>query len=307
VRAQLVAVAICLETAIGCAVYDDSFVSQKQDAAPGVSTTGAAGSGGSTTTTTGGGGAGVAGTDVIGDASTATGGSLGVGGDNASGGSGGARDAGAGMGDGGSSGSGGAGGAKLEAGTVLLIDSMEHGGDGISGAGFSGHWYLFNDQTDGGVETPYPFMMTSLDVANASLPTSTSAAHAAGSGFTGFGCGMGFSITAAAGGKYNASAYTGITFWAKVGAGAATHITVSTFDTRAEVGCTKCGDEPLSSFDATNTWAKYNLPFSNFRQAGFGDPQFGLFDPNGFGGAQFYVGGANKFDLWIDDIAFYVE
>jgi len=192
-------------------------------------------------------------------------------------------------------------------GTELLIDGMEHGGDGISGAGFSGHWYLFNDQTDGGVETPYPFTMTSLDVANAGLPASTQAVHAVGTGFSSWGVGVGFSIGAPAGGKYNASAYTGITFWARVGAGAATHITVSTFDTRAEVGCVKCNDQPVTSFDATTAWQKIRLPFNQFRQIGFGDPQFGVYDPKGFGGAQFYIGGGAKLDVWVDDVAFYAQ
>ena len=108
------------------------------------------------------------------------------------------------------------------------------------------------------------------------------------------GFGVGFSIGAAAGGKYNASAYTGITFWARVGAGAATHITVSTFDTRAETGCVKCNDQPVTSFDATTTWQKIRLPFNQFRQLGFGDPQFGVYDPKGFGGAQFYIGGGTR-------------
>jgi hypothetical protein len=192
-------------------------------------------------------------------------------------------------------------------GTELLIDSMEHAGDSVSGAGFSGHWYLFNDQTDGGVETPYPFTMTTIDVANAGLPTSTQAAHSVGTGFTSWGCGMGFAVSATTGGRFNASAYTGITFWARVGAGAATHITVSTFDTRAEQGCVKCGDQPITGFDATTTWQKIRLPFALFRQAGWGDPQFGLFDPKGYGGNQFYIGGNSKLDVWIDDVAFYAQ
>ena len=192
-------------------------------------------------------------------------------------------------------------------GTELLIDSMEHAGDGITGAGFAGHWYLFNDQTDGGTETPYPFTMTSLDVANAALPASTQGAHALGNGFTAWGCGVGFTISATAGGKHNASAYTGVTFWARVGVGAATHLTVSTFDTRAETGCVKCNDQPVTSFDATTVWQKIRLPFAQFRQLGFGDPQFGVYDPIGFGGAQFYVPGGAKLDLWIDDVAFYAQ
>jgi len=220
---------------------------------------------------------------------------------------------GAGMAAAGSSGAGvgGADAGTTEAappGTELLIDSMEHPGDAVLGAGFSGHWYLFNDQTDGGVETPFPFTMTSLDVANASLPASTQAAHAAGSGFIGFGCGMGFSISATAGGKIDASAYTGITFWARVGVGAQTHITMSTFDARAEAPiCVKCGDQPITSFEATTTWQKFHRPFSEFRQTGYGNPQFGVYDPKGFGGAQFYVGGGVKLDLWIDDVALYAQ
>jgi hypothetical protein len=203
---------------------------------------------------------------------------------------------------------GGDGGAEAApSGTELLIDSMEHPGDGVMGNGFSGHWYIFNDQSDGGVETPYPFAMTSLDVANAALPTSTQAAHALATGFTSWGCGMGFAIAASPGVKFNASAYTGVTFWTRVGTGSATHITVSTFDTRAEVGCVKCNDQPVTSFDATATWQKIRLPFNQFRQLGFGDPQFGVYDPKGFGGLQFYVGGNSKLDLWIDDVAFYAQ
>ncbi len=286
----MASILVCLGWAVGCAVYDGSLVGSnpKTDAGTGGSSPGVGGSsagGGSV----GGDDIGAGGSDPTEAGPTATGG----------GGS-------AGTAGGGSGGADGGAAEAAPAGTELLIDSMEHAGDGISGAGFSGHWYVFNDQTDGGVETPYPFMMTTLDAANAALPASTQAAHATGTGFTGFGCGMGFSISAAVG-RYNASAYTGITFWARVGTGAQTHITVSTFDTRAETGCVKCNDQPLTSFDATAIWQKIHLPFAQFRQAGFGEPQFGVFDPKGFGGAQFYVGGGTKLDVWIDDVAFYAQ
>jgi hypothetical protein len=291
---------------VGCVVYDESMTAaRKRDAGePSV-----AGSGGSSTATTGAGGA--AGNVVGSGGSDPTGG----GGAPAGGGQGGVSSGGnAGMA--GASGSLVGGAAGSDAGTVeaaptgteLLIDGMEHAGDTVSGAGFGGHWYLFNDQTAGGVETPVPFGMTPLDTPNAALPTSTQAAHAVGTGFTSWGCGMGMSISSTStGGKIDARAYTGVTFWARVGAGAATHITVSTWDVRAEMGCVKCNDQPVTSFDTTTSWQKIRLPFSQFRQLGFGDPQFGVYDPKGFGGLQFYVGGNTKLDIWIDDVAFYAQ
>jgi hypothetical protein len=290
---------------VGCTVYDDSLVPSRHKPDAGV--TSPVGAGGSIADTTGAGGAvtGAGGSVSPGDGGSSVGGGQGgVVSDDASAGAAGTP---------GSSGGGAAGddAAVVEAapsGTEMLIDSMEHPGDGITGPGFSGHWYLFNDQTLGGVETPYPFTTTALDVPNAALASSTQAAHAMGTGFTSWGCGMGFSISSTStAGKLNASAYTGVTFWTHVGAGAATHITVSTFDTRAETGCVKCNDQPVTSFDATTSWQKIRLPFNQFRQLGFGDPQFGVYDPKGFGGLQFYVPGNNKLDLWIDDVALYAQ
>jgi hypothetical protein len=207
----------------------------------------------------------------------------------------------------GGGGSGGSAGSKVDAGPLgeLLIDDMEHAGATFAGPMFSGKWYLFNDGTQGGIETPNPFTMTSLDVANAALPNSKQAAHAAGSGFTGFGCGLGFALTQA--GIVDARAYTGITFWARVASGSTTHFTLALFDPRASSGCTTCGDLPITAFDLTTTWQKVRLPFTLFRQAGWGAPQFGLYDPKAFEGGQFYVAGGSKLDIWIDDVALYAQ
>jgi hypothetical protein len=308
----------------GCLVYDDSLLSSSPKATGGRSGVGGSGgsfigaggspaSGGTDGNGVGGGASsddagsnvgqgGIAGSGVGEDAASGFGGSTGVA-DGSMEGAGGV---------GGSSGSGGAAGSKSDAGPLgneTLIDNMEHAGDSFTAPNFSGHWYLFNDGTAGGVETPSPFTMTSIDVANPGLPSSKQAAHAAGSGFNTFGCGLGFGITQAAAGIFDARGYTGITFWARAGVGAATHVTMALFDPRAEAasGCTRCGDLPITSFDVTTSWQKFHLPFSLFRQGGWGSPQFGLYDPKAFEGGQFYVGAGSKLDLWIDDVALYAQ
>ncbi|WP_433927517.1 carbohydrate binding domain-containing protein [Sorangium cellulosum] len=203
----------------------------------------------------------------------------------------------------------GAGPQSLE-----MIDDMEDNDNAINAAGGRvGYWYTFNDETEGATQQPppdpegtgeTPFTMTALEPARGQ---STYAARSWGSGFETWGAGFGFDLNSPEGAKaaYDASAYTGITFWAK-GTTSAT-VMISDPATDPEGGsCTDQCDKWQKSLPLTEEWQQFTIPFADLKQGGWGDvapnPQI---DATKLYSIQFQVGTDPEFDVYIDDLAFY--
>jgi hypothetical protein len=199
-------------------------------------------------------------------------------------------------------GGGGAGGATVSS---PLIDDFEDGNAQILlNAGRDGSWFTSNDGT--GQQTP---------PANSPLPstltpargTSTRAMHTTGMNFRTWGAivGANFVQTGATVALYNASAYQGVTFTAKMGKfGTAAPLRVSIPDYDTVVGCTSCGDPFGASVTLTTNFQTFQVPFSSFKQAGFGQ-HFNAFDPTRTYSINFSWGANQTFDVWIDDLSFY--
>jgi hypothetical protein len=101
----------------------------------------------------------------------------------------------------------------------------------------------------------------------------TRAARLSGSGFTGFGAGMGYGLAC-----LDATGYQGISFWAKGTAGTdnniALQVAIPATHAVADGGdCqTKCYDHPSKRVVLTASWQQYQIRWSDLAQAGFGNP-----------------------------------
>jgi hypothetical protein len=200
--------------------------------------------------------------------------------------------------------------------TALPIDDLEDGDNTIEAIGNRiGYWYTYNDATATGTQTPKPDptgIIPFKPTAGGHSPLFS--AETNGSGFLTWGAGMGFDFnnTAMKSCVYDASAYSGITFWAKgnVSLKAMVKIPATTQSTSDSGTCTAagmCEDHytltPLPAL--STTWTQYTITFASaatFAQAGWGVPV--MFDKKNIIAMQFQVGIA-AFDYSIDDIAFF--
>ncbi|WP_437775114.1 CIA30 family protein [Sorangium sp. So ce1097] len=198
--------------------------------------------------------------------------------------------------------------------SIEMIDDMEDNDNAINAAGGRvGYWYSFNDGTEGATQNPppdlegtgeTPFTMTALEPARGQ---STYAARSWGSGFETWGAGFGFDLSSVEGEKtpYDASAYTGITLWAK----GTTSATVLISDPSTDpVGgsCTDECDKWSKSLALTEEWQQFTIPFADLKQGGWGTPATtDQIDATKLYSIQFQVGTDPEFDVYIDDLAFY--
>jgi hypothetical protein len=276
---------------------------------------GASGSGGGAGDGTGGAGQGGSGGSVGGSSGSSgsgfggsTGGGSGSGfGGTGAGGSGVGGTSGA-SGTAGTAGTAGAGGGVGPGGDDL-IDDMETGTGSILGRnGRVGAWYTYNDETEGGAQSPE---MGASFVPDSGGHGGMYAAHTAGSGFTEWGAGMGFDLAndGVTKGTYNAAAYTGISFWAKGTPFRLKVLVPATVPTAQGGTCTvaPCGDNHGSVITATSEWQQFVVPFSSLTQESWGGEQIAWSTTllNAVIGIQFQVTAGTTFDIWIDDVAFY--
>jgi len=200
-----------------------------------------------------------------------------------------------------------------------LIDDLEDGDDAIRPLGSRvGYWYTYNDGTLGAVQVPAP-SATFKGVTPGHTPPAGLSATTSGPAFTTYGAGMGFSFNTPASKAcpYNATAYKGITFWAKANTGnAATTIAamikIPATTPVADGGtCTATCEDHYSLKPApmlTTTWTQHTITFATAATATFGQNNFGKvvpFDKASILAMQFQVAKSVKFDFSIDDITFF--
>lgn len=198
-----------------------------------------------------------------------------------------------------------------------LIDDMESATGSIASTkGRNGAWYTYNDTTVGAVQTPIAGAAFLPEKLATPRGTSKYAAHTKGSGFTTWGAGMGFDLSVKASeagttkSPYDASAYSGLTFWGRVEATSVTKVRlhVSTHSTDEGGGvCTpkdKCGDDYGTDLAMTTDWVKYTVPFTDLSQEGWGTPSVPAFEQTQTIAIHFQLAKGADFDVWIDDISF---
>lgn len=103
---------------------------------------------------------------------------------------------------------------------------------------------------------------------------------------------------------YDASAYAGLTFWAKgpgrvfVGAREVRVVDVKWGGTCEE----NCYNVHSKALDLERVWRHYRIPWAEMLQRGYDMPPL---DPSSIHSIQFLISAADTpFDLWVDDVAF---
>jgi hypothetical protein len=191
-----------------------------------------------------------------------------------------------------------------------LIDDFEDGDARIlPRQDRSGSWYGYNDGL--GSQTPPPDNV--LPVAVQDRGESKRGLHFQGSGFTSWGTFIGFDLKVGADSKASVypSAFTGVSFWARIEANSRTSVrlaitTSSTVSGCNGCACALCNDHFAKEVGLSTSWRQYFVAFADTKQDGWGNPQLGKLDVSKIVGVRFqYKESKDAFNLWIDDVAFY--
>lgn len=296
---------------LACAVYDPSLLKGHgfDDARGGSPGAGNAPSGG------GGGDAGANGGGAAATSGAAPSGGEGGDGDGPTGG--GASAGAAAAGTGGAAGAGGDGpgaggggnGGDGPTGVPLVFDTMEDGNlTFILSSSLHGRWYLSNDGSDG--------EQTTLGELMAPIPEgrgdSEKAVHTTASGFTGWGASVGFTFENESFERvpFDASAFSAVSFYAKVESGSATSVRVTFPDMNtdpmgevcgtAETGTEDCLNHFGADLELTTEFTEYVLEFGELAQRDWGHLEPSL-DASQLLGMEVSWGTA-AVDLWLDDV-----
>lgn len=204
-----------------------------------------------------------------------------------------------------------------------LIDDFDSGQNGFATNGLSGSWFGYTDGSPG----------EQVPTASAILPEPGGptgeghALHVRGQGFDSWGSGFVASLATSSGGEgclFDASAYDGLTFWAKgeigedLGVGGAAYdagqllLLVIEKDVvplsqggNCEAAEGACWDSHRTRLTLDSCWRRYAVPFSELAQGGFGLAA-GPLDLEELSTINFEVGRGNRYDVWIDELSFFV-
>ncbi len=175
-------------------------------------------------------------------------------------------------------------------------------------SGRKGFWYTFVDKAGTAISPPAgtKFLM-SPGGARDSKYAARMIGKVSSAGDPLF-AGMGFSFTDPKG-PYDASAYTGVSFYGKVGAGStkAVRLKVPDIDTDPSgKRCTECFNDFGADLTLTEQWKKYTVPFATMKQMeGWGSPAPPAVDKSKLFGLQWQVVAQGvSYDVWIDDVQF---
>ncbi len=247
------------------------------------------------------------GSDVVEDDGST---SAGTGGSGTGSGSGNGTGSGSGNGSGSGAGTGGGSGGGV---TIAdMIDDLEDGDSSIlANGGRIGAWYTYNDETDGGVQSPAAsgeFAPTDGGPSGSSYSAQT-----AGSGFVEWGAGMGFDLNNMGDGmggagikeKHDGSKHTGIAFYAKGTTPVRFKLLTTGVTPTAEGGTCEmeCSDAHGKVVALSSDWKQFVIPFADMYQEGWGTAAD--FDATALVGIQFQVAKATDFDFEVDQIGFY--
>ncbi len=189
-----------------------------------------------------------------------------------------------------------------------VIDDAEDNNNQIApNKGRGGYWYTFLDK-EGTTISPAGGVTFTMEKGGAN--GSAYAARASGkigNGKTVY-AGPGFNFLDPKG-PYDASAYKGISFWAKVGPGSVTKVRLKlpSADTDPEGKiCTECFNDFGVDLELTTTWTKYTVAFAGATQlTGWGAPHPAKLDTKKLYGVQWQVNSPGAaYDVWIDEIEF---
>jgi len=172
--------------------------------------------------------------------------------------------------------------------------------------GRKGFWYTFVDKAG---TTLSPPAGTKFIMSPGGPRDSHHAAHMTGkvsSAGDPLFAGMGFSFTDPKG-PYDATAYTGVSFYAKVGAGSTKKVRLKVPDVDTDPAgkkCSECFNDFGADLTLTDQWQKYTVPFATMKQMeGWGSPSPSTIDKSALYGLQWQVTAQGApYDVWVDDV-----
>jgi endoglucanase len=192
---------------------------------------------------------------------------------------------------------------------TYVVDDMEDDNNQvIPQLGRSGYWYTFADKGGTTIEPAAGgHFSPSLGGANGSAYAARASGAVAPSGAPLF-AGLGFSITDPKG-PYDASAYSGITFVARVGPGSSPHVRLKVPDIQTDPEghrCSECFNDFGADLVLSETWRRYTVAFDRMTQMeGWGSPRPSSIDMSKIFGVQWQVTQpGTSYEVWVDDVAF---
>jgi endoglucanase len=193
------------------------------------------------------------------------------------------------------------------AGADFVIDDAEDNNNQVARqGGRNGYWYTYADKQGTTISPP---AHTKFLMSPGGARDSKYAAHMLGkvsaNGDPLF-AGMGFSFTDPKG-PYDASKFTGISFWAKVGPGSTKTVRLKVPDVNTDPDgkvCKECYNDFGADLTLTDQWKKYTIPFAAMKQMkDWGDPTPAAINKSKLYGVQFQVNDSGaSYDLWVDDL-----
>jgi hypothetical protein len=204
-----------------------------------------------------------------------------------------------------------------------FIDDLEDADSLIPSVnGRSGGWWTAGDETPGATLVPPPLDLAPPEAIVGGRCDSKVAMRVTGQGFLDWGSLLGVDLvygerTNGTEGNlpYDASAYSGVEFWARIGDTSTDRVRFAVSDVNNEPYGGLCKDDPGSAeqcFDTfgaylnglTPAWRHYRIPFTSLIQRKFGLPAAAAATDALFS-VQFNFEPGAVFDFWVDDLAFY--
>jgi endoglucanase len=113
-------------------------------------------------------------------------------------------------------------------------------------------------------------------------------------------------------GQYDASKYTGVTFWAKRGESSTGKVRLKVPDVNTDPDgavCTECFNDFGADMNLTTEWKQYVFPFKTMKQMpDWGNPHKPHITPAKIYGVQFQVNTPSaNYDIYVDDLKFTCE
>ena len=176
--------------------------------------------------------------------------------------------------------------------------------------GRGGYWYTFVDNNGSTITPTAGSQGGTFAMSPGGANGSKFAAHMTGQVGTAdtVYAGMAFNFVDPKG-TYDATAYKGISFWAKKGPGSTANVRLKVPDTNTDPEgkvCKECFNDFGMDLTLTDEWTQYVVPYIGMTQLkGWGSPRMPGIDSSQIYGVQFQVNDKGAaYDVWVDDIEF---
>lgn len=199
---------------------------------------------------------------------------------------------------------------------IDIIDNMEDGDGSIFlSHGRAGVWFSYNDDTNkdtGSGTTQWPKAGAerfSMDPISPPRKGSRKAARTNGAGYSNWGAGIGFDLLVQQ--PYDASRYSGITFFLRRAPGADAAVRFNVTDRNTSPLGDNCDADHNGCYSdfgvdlvATESWQEIKLRWSDLSQPSWAVESYDAIATSALYGIRFQARPNTRFDFSIDDIAF---